>query len=300
MANPENADLESLQAARQLLQDLVERDPSLNSRSVDGSSIAAYDAASDLLERRLERAAAENREAVALGLTPASESDRRAEVVREILQRDLVADPGSLPGGRMISECDELILSERAVNELLYENFVRRRYVIRDAAGRELGELQQMANPSRLDVSRSSPLTQSDFHFHVLDRTTGQTFSFERVGDQLYVLDEVDSQLGFVHFKAGARPASFKVISCIDRGMLQVKPAPDAPFLLRIVGNFGDEIGMIERRYVGLGPFFEDGNQMRIRADGRFVSPGHRWGLVATALLAGVDDELSSQASSGS
>ena len=222
VANPENADLESLQAARQLLHDLVERDPSLKSRSVDGSSMAAYDAASDLLERRLERAAAENREAVALGLTPASESDRRAEVVREILQRDLVADPGSLPGGRTISECDELILSERAVNELLYESFV--------------------------------------------------------------------------HFKAGARPASFKVISCIDRGMLQVKPAPDAPFLLRIVGNFGDEIGMIERRYVGLGPFFEDGNQIRIRADGRFVSPGHRWGLVATALLAGVDDELSSQA----
>jgi hypothetical protein len=47
----------------------------------------------------------------------------------------------------------------------------------------------------------------------------------------------------------------------------------------------------IERRFVGLGAFSGDANPMRIEVESGKSSPGRRFGLVAVALLAGIDDE---------
>ncbi len=58
-----------------------------------------------------------------------------------------------------------------------------------------------------------------------------------------------------------------------------------------MIDTVGEEVGRIERRFVGFGPFLRDVNQIRIRMEPSRLSPGQCWGLVAAALLAGIDDE---------
>jgi hypothetical protein len=43
----------------------------------------------------------------------------------------------------------------------------------------------------------------ASLHFQILDRTTGLTFSPRRAGDQLYLLDEANTQLVAVALLAG-------------------------------------------------------------------------------------------------
>jgi hypothetical protein len=280
MTDPEN-----LEQALELLEELLEADPAPRRRERDDSALQ------ELLALRLVRAAAEVEEAARGSDAPSPARPDMQAIVREIVLRDLVANSGTTQGGRMISECDEVVLCRTEVSALLQTNCVRRRYAILDPAGRGLGEVHQLSNPSRPELAPRPILEIPDLRFHVLDRTIGRTFAFQRSGDQLYILDEVDTQLGFVHFKSGEVPASYRVISSLDRGMIQAKAAPERPFALQVFGSTGDEIGMIERRFVGLGPFLDDTNRQRIRFEPERVSPGQRWGLVATALLAGVDDE---------
>jgi hypothetical protein len=167
---------------------------------------------------------------------------------------------------------------------------VSRRYSIEDPAGREFGEIQQVSNPARPVVAAATLLDLPELRFDVLDRTVGQTFTLRRAGDQLFVLDEIDTQLGFVQFKQGAGH-SYRVISSLDRGMMQVRENPARPFQLQVIGTVGVEIGTLERRFVGLGSFDGRANCIRIRVAPGRVSPGQRLGLLAAALLSGIDDE---------
>lgn len=277
-------DPENLQEALARLGELIETDPAQRARPLDAADVRV------LLAGRLARATAEAAEVARGSDDPGRRADWRA-VVREVFEQDLIGGSGATPGGRMISECDEIVLARTEVPALLLANYVRRRYAILDAAGRELGEVQQLSNPSHPGLSPHPILDVPDLHFNVLDRTIGRTFTFRRAGDQLYILDEVDTQLGFVAFKPGEYPADYKIVSCLDRGMMQVKTDPDRPYSLRVFGSIGDEIGSIERRFLAAGPFLDDENRMRIRVEAGRVSPGQRWGLVAAALLAGVGDE---------
>jgi hypothetical protein len=261
MADPEN-----LQEALVRLHELVEADPSLRDRLADESTEVSLDSLRELLVQRLTRAAAEACEAGSACV------DLEA-VVREIVQDDLVANPSTTPSGQMISECDELVLRWTEVSGS--------KYAIEDAAGRSLGEIQRV-------------VAAPDLRFDVLDHIVGQTYAFRRSGDQLYILDELDAQLGFVHFKDDGslpRRLGFKVISSLDRGMLHVCPRAQRPYQLQIASSIGDEIGTIERRFVGLGPFSSDTHRLRIRMQPGRISPSQRLGLIATALLAGIDDE---------
>lgn len=279
MADPRNQE-----EALELLQALIEADPALRDRPRDEPLLH------ELLRRRLARAEAEAEEAARRSDGPNRSPDVPG-VVREILQDDLVANPTTTPGGRMISECDEIVLAWNEVTPLLLSNYVRRCYAILDAAGRELGEVHQISNPSRGELAAHPLLDHSDLQFQVLDRTVGQTFVFRRAGAQLYILDEVGTQLGFVHFKPGEALPSYKVVSSLDRGMIQLRTDCDRPYRLRVFGNIGDEIGTIQRRFVGPSPYLDETNRMRIRVEPGRVSPGQRWGLVAVAVLAGIDDE---------
>jgi len=281
------ADPEKLNDAITELRELVEADPALVRRIERDAAAYSWESLELLLARRLQRAAAEAAEA-------GSRACDVSGVVREIVQDDLVANPGATPGGRMLSECDELVLRQTDVPGLLVSNYVSRRYTIEDAAARELGEIQQVSNPARPVVAASALLDLPELRFDVLDRTIGQTFCFRRAGDQLFVLDEAGTQLGFVHFKE--TPSLYKVISSLDRGMLQIRPAVERPFQLLVFDNVGDEIGALERRFVGLGPFAGETNCIRVRVEPGRISPGQRLGLLATALLAGIDDERGDRA----
>lgn len=250
-----------------------------------------WDEARHLLVLRLGRAAAEATLAERLGAPPPAVADREDAVVSEALRdaRAVRAAPASV--GRLISQSDELVLCEGTVSAQACTPAVLRRYVVCDAAGRELGEVQQVAGTGPAVTPPSSVRLASDLHFHVLDRVCGQTFVFERAGDPLYVLDELGHQHGFVQWKPGEEPAAFRIVSSLDRGIVQVKTDAAHPFCLRVIDNVGEEVGRIERRFVGFGPFLRDVNQIRIRMEPSRLSPGQCWGLVAAALLAGIDDE---------
>lgn len=275
------ADPEHLEKAIGELRELVGADPALRAR-VGTRGPLAWNAVEQLLALRLARA---EQEAVELG---AADLDVHG-VVRTIVDDDLPASP--TPGPRMVSECDDLVLRRTRVSSLLVTNYVSRRYAIEDALARELGEVQQVSNPAQPVVAAAALLDLPDLRFDVLDRTNGQTYTFRRAGDQLFILDEADTQLGFVHFKGEPGAHGYRVISSLDRGMMRVRPRPEHPFDLLVFDNVGDEIGRIERRFVGLGEFEGDTNCLRIRVEPGRVSPGQRFGLIATALLAGIDDE---------
>jgi hypothetical protein len=279
------ADPERHKDALAELRALVDADSALRSRLAGRSP--SWDAVAKLLDRRLARAAAEAHEQ---GHTRVD----AAAVVREIVESDLSANRDARSAGRRISECDELVLRRTEVSSLLATHHVSRRYAIEDRAGRELGEIQQVSNPARPVVAPTRLLALADLRFDVLDRTIGHTYRLSRAGEQLFVLDEVGRQLGFVHFKAhGAPPRSsgFRVISSLDRGMMQVRAQAERPFRLQIFDFAGGEVGWIDRRYVGLGAFSSDTNCIRVRVEPGRASPGQRLGLLATALLAGIDDE---------
>jgi hypothetical protein len=279
------ADPERLEDALAELRALVEADSALRSRLAGGSP--SWGAVAKLLERRLDRAAAEARE------RGHADVDTGA-VVREIFESDLQASRTARFAGRRISECDELVLRWTEVPGLLASNYVSRRYAIVDHAGRELGEIHQVSNPARPVLPAAALLDLAELRFDVLDRTIGHTYAFRRAGEQLFVLDELGRQLGFVHFKAHGSPprsSGFRVISSLDRGMMQVRALPERPFRLQVFDFAGVEVGLIDRRYVGLGEFTGDSNCIRLRVEAGRASPGQRLGLIATALVAGIDDE---------
>ena len=84
----------------------------------------------------------------------------------------------------------------------------------------------------------------------------------------------------------------------VEAGMSEMEAIAAATVHAAELLGLADEIGTIERRFVGLGPFLDDTNRMRIRLEPGRVSPGQRWGLVVAALLAGVDDEEVSEPAS--
>jgi hypothetical protein len=283
-------DPELLQDAERLLRDFLEHTPSHPLCASEAAADPTFAGVCELLARRMARAQAEDFEIAGLGAPTRPRRERQSELLRDVLERDLARAPVA-PPGRMVSQCDELILVQDASGAPSRASAPGHRYAIHDTAGRELGEVEHAALPAAPGRQPASILDLSDLCWKALDRTTGRSFWFRRAGDHLHLLDAAGAQIGFVHFKAGAPLEGFKILSSLDRGMMQVKRNPARPYLLSVHGNVGDEIGTLERRFVGLGPFLRDMNQIAVRVQSGKVSPGQRWGLIAAALLAGVDDE---------
>lgn len=292
-------DRERLREELRQMRVLIEKDPEVRARfDTDGNGVIdghEWDQVRQLVTQRLEREALEAEEGRRLTEAAGGRFETSGAAVGAVATAVFDHDLSNTAVPHSIEDADVLVLEQQGGLAQVFEGTVRRQYAVLADDGSTLGSIEQVENEMLQRMSQRGLFDVADLHFRVLDAGTGSVTTFRRTQglaeDRIDVLDAQGFQRASVAWKFALLGKKFVVQPSSGGGLVTVKSTLLRPFTLSILDCMDDPIGEVERGWSGLGALLTGGNRMRIQVRPGEVTPEHRWGLLAAALLADISSE---------
>jgi len=273
---------------------LIADDPKVKARfDLDGDGHIdgfEWEQVRQLVIQRLERAEAEAAEARSLGAASQPPPDTEGQLAQQIFAEDL---RGSASDATSLGEAEDFVLTQLGGIGQVFEGLAKREYAVHSASGTELGAIRQQQSDVVAGLSRT-PLSGLVLSFTVFAGMQPVAVFHCEGGwraSRLDILEPGGGNLGHVTWKPGLVRASYRVVSTMDRGAMEIKAPLFKPWTLNIKSEIGDDIGTITRGWSGLGGFLTGGNRMRIQVEPGRTTPNQRFALLAAALLTDLEAE---------
>lgn len=196
-----------------------------------------------------------------------------------------------------IAQARQLILEEEgSIGKMILSTMVCRKYEIKNGRNQVLARIEQSESEFMQSWKTRTLFEIPDLDFRLFETASANAYTFRRsqaiAKDRIDVLNSKGAPIAHARWTFSLIARTYELYSSFSTDKLILKQPLLRPFTMFLYDHKGNEIGMVEKGWSGLGAFLTGGNRMRIRFQRpQAVSEGHRWAILACCLLEDLNNE---------